>query len=618
VGRPGLGLATEATSEAPDFNAPLIRAPEDPTRWPAFRRSLDDWRTTTRGKLGYDDALYQREDFAWVPSCFSCCFLMVCDERFLDRHKGAYNVESFLDAGGEEFGGYDAVVLWHAYPRIGLDDRNQFDFYRDLPDGLEGLRGVTRRFHARGVRVFVDYNPWDTGTRREGEDDIDALVELVRDVEADGIFLDTMDRGAEGFRAKLDAARPGVVLESELALPVDRVADHHLSWAQWFRDGPVPGVLRNKWLERRHMQHQIQRWSHDHSGELQSAWMNGSGMMVWENVFGSWVGWSRRDRSILRALLPIQRRYGRLFSGERWKPLVPTLAKDVYASLWEGEDGVRLWTLVNRSELAVEGPLLRAPSSSGHRYLDLVKGRDAKTRVDGESVALEGRLEPRGLGSFLSGARESLGPDVDTFLAGQRAIAAQASPDATSPTLQKRRVPVAPTPTVPGASLPRGMVLLPAATLRMRTTFRVRECGFYGDHGAHLPGGGFRGFHREDAFEREVSIRTIAIDRTPVTNAEFAVFLRESGYRPRHTLDTRRASFGTGRAPTIHRQAWRSTPWCTWTSTMRAPTHGGQESASRRRRSGSTRRRARTGDGGPGVTSTALSSATVRARERPR
>jgi formylglycine-generating enzyme required for sulfatase activity len=35
--------------------------------------------------------------------------------------------------------------------------------------------------------------------------------------------------------------------------------------------------------------------------------MNGGGMLVWENVFGSWIGWNERDRSILRAMIAIQR-----------------------------------------------------------------------------------------------------------------------------------------------------------------------------------------------------------------------------------------------------------------------------------------------------------------------
>ncbi len=60
-----------------------------------------------------------------------------------------------------------------AYPRIGVDDRNQFDFYRDMPGGLNGLRELSRRCHRRNVKVLIDYNPWDTGTRREGKNDLD-------------------------------------------------------------------------------------------------------------------------------------------------------------------------------------------------------------------------------------------------------------------------------------------------------------------------------------------------------------------------------------------------------------------------------------------------------------
>ena len=86
--------------------------------------------------------------------------------------------------------------------------------------------------------------------------------EMVAAMEVDGIFLDTMSRGAAEFRSMLDAVRPGVALEGEGALPIEHVHDHHMSWAQWFNDSAVPGVLRNKWFERRHLQHRIDRLAH--------------------------------------------------------------------------------------------------------------------------------------------------------------------------------------------------------------------------------------------------------------------------------------------------------------------------------------------------------------------
>jgi hypothetical protein len=45
------------------------------------------------------------------------------------------------------------------------------------------------------------------------------LASLVGEIEADGIFLDTLSQGSGFFRSKLDAVRHGVVLESEETVP---------------------------------------------------------------------------------------------------------------------------------------------------------------------------------------------------------------------------------------------------------------------------------------------------------------------------------------------------------------------------------------------------------------
>jgi formylglycine-generating enzyme required for sulfatase activity len=485
--------------------------------------------------MAYDDTFYRRPEFNWVSSCYCCCFLMMCDETFYDRDRNQYTVDSLIDDGIQRFGGYDAVVLWHAYPRIGFDNRNQFDFYRDMPGGLEGLRSVSRTFRKRGVKVFINYNPWDTGTRREGRPDADMLAELVAMIEADGIFLDTLHEGMDDLRSKLDAARPGVVLESELTLPVERIHDHHMSWAQGFTDSKVPGVLWNKWLERRHMMHQIKRWNLDHSGELQTAWMNGSGILVWENVFGSWVGWSGRDCSILRAMLPIQRRFADLFCGEEWTPLIETEKAGVYASLWEGR-GLRLWTLVNRTETLVEGTLLKVPHRNGVRYFDLIAGREAGQIGDGTAL-LNGAIRARGIGAFISGRDDAVGIDFADFVAQQADLEAHASSSTSIIARDETLREVVPTGKYRANGIPDGMVLIPKASVHMDVRYRSRECGFYQapqlDGSAHPR----QGLNQIVSFTRNVQLAPYAIDLTPVTNAEFARFLKATGYKPSQTAN---------------------------------------------------------------------------------
>lgn len=510
-----------------DPAADVIKAPHDPALWPSFREQLADWRSRTLRELQHSDALYQRPDFAWAPSVYSCCFLMLCDERFYDASAGRYRTQEWIEAARSDFGGFDGVVLWHAYPRVGLDDRNQFDFYRDAPGGLKGLRAVVDELHGAGIRVFIDYNPWDTGTRREPQGDIDTLCEFVGALDADGIFLDTMKEGAAEFRQKLDAVRPGVVLEGEIALPMTRLTDHHMAWAQWFADSEAPGVVRNKWLERRHQLHHVARWNRDRTAEFQMAWMNGTGTLIWDNVFGTWVGYSEREKSLLRAMLPIQRSFVSLFTGEGWTPLTPTNAPDVYASLWESP-GRRLWTLVNRADSEVQVELPGVALRDGEQAWDLVRG----CAIESPRVT----IRPRGIGCLLAARTESLGADFDAFLQRQRTLDQAAHWDPAFPAhVQTRIMRVPSTPAYARSSAPPDMAVIPGGPYSFTVTYRIRECGWYESTPEQIKGWGR--LHQLTSRQEVVVLAPYAIDLTPVTNGHYAAFLAASGYRPKEATN---------------------------------------------------------------------------------
>ena len=528
--------ASSAKSAAPSAAEPpplqvgaLIPPPADPSFLDAWRRQLAKWKGDAHKANGYDPAKssYCLPEFAWAARNYSCAFAMLWDSRLLDPATGKFKSAEYLAQMRQEFGSFDSILLWQAYPVMGIDSRNQFDYYRDMPGGLEGLRKLVQDFHEAGVRCYITYNPWDVYTRREPVSDFVALRDIIVAIDADGIFLDALGNAA-GLRATIDGpgGKAGVVLEGEFMAELANLPDLHNSWAQDKAkgDSPAPGVLRNKWYEPRHINHQIERWNTDHSAELHSAWMNGSGIMVWDNIFSSPnnVQWSARDKSLLRAMLPILRRYHDLFANQdNWTPLVKTVQPDVYASLW-ASGGERLWTIVNRAGTAKSGSVLKIPHEADNLYFDLVAGQGLKAVPAGGEVELAVSIQPRGLGCVYAAKEGEIKPDLKKFLASQAEIRTREDWSTARPEQKERLIAVKPTKRYTSVKeLPPGMIpVAPVSGLKMKTTFRTtqsRECGGY-----------------QAPAERTVRLKPYAIDETVVTNDQFRKFLEKSTFRPAH------------------------------------------------------------------------------------
>ncbi|MGD0810884.1 MAG: SUMF1/EgtB/PvdO family nonheme iron enzyme [Acidimicrobiales bacterium] len=513
-------------SELEELFEALRTAPANDPDWSAWVTEIRQWRQKARQECLNDDARYNVAQSQWAREAYVCGLVMLWDESFYDPASGTFLVEEYLDDAEREFGGFDVLILWHAYPRIGFDERNQYDFYRDIPGGLSALADIIARLHRRGVRAVIDYNPWDLETRREPLPDARVLADLVARAEPDGIFLDTLANAPGDLRGEIDKVSPANVFQSEGVVPLTGVSDHLMSWAQWVAPLKERFLMRDHWFEQRHMQHLVRRWHDRHRDELLTAWLNGAGVVMWENVFGSWYPWDEGDKALLKTMHRAQRAFGDLLSLGDWTPFVPMPSDALRASRWE-RGGAVLWALANCSESDVTQTDLSYALAPGTVTVDVFAGRTVDPREPSVTVPARGvacLVSIRGENQReVWSAIERAHPD--TSMAGNLGAA---YPETTAPVEPPVRRPVA--KSASRALLP-GTRVVPPGPRSFESVFRLRECGTY-VRADHL-NQDFPDQEQERSSQRALDVAGLAIDELPVSNAGFERFLDSTGYTPK-------------------------------------------------------------------------------------
>lgn len=509
----------------------MLHGPQDPAAQPAWLSGLKQWRAERLTRMRYDGREYERPELLWTRRVFSQNQMLVWDRTFYDPEQRRYTVDRYLADVEARLGPIDAVLIWHVYPNLGVDERNSFDLLRDLPGGLPALKDVVDQFHRRGVKVFFPILAWDTSTRPEGKPVWTALVELLKDIGADGINFDTLESAPVEFhRASLAAGHP-LALEPQFSIRDESVLWSTLSWSDWVTWEDlhypfVPMVNKVRWIEPRHMVNVTDRFTRDKRNSLQHALFNGIGYVTMENLWGFWYGMTPHDAEAVNRITRTLRAGAPELTSPDWEPHSPTLQPGVFASRFPGAERT-LWTLVNRNEYAVSGEQLRAPAREGLRYYDLWRGSELTPTLDGGTATLHFAMEGLGFGAVLA-TREPLPASVKDLLAymADRSKRPLGSYSREWKPLPQTMVEIP--PTRPADAAPEGMVRIPAGDY----DFVVR--------GIEIEGGNDAGvdvqYPWEDSPRRHhrnrMRIGSFFIDRTPVTNRAFKRFLDATGYRP--------------------------------------------------------------------------------------
>lgn len=304
--------------------------------WPeAFELCRAQWRAQ------YDFSEYDREDLRWFRSCAVHQFTFLYGKEGFDHQRQRIDVDRLVQE-GEEFGGFDTVILWNQYPRLGVDERTQWDFYNDFPGGRKALRQAVDQLHSHNIRVLLPFIPWDQNEAESTDSMGDELARIARDTDLDGFHLDTLQTLPYSMREKLDQVRPGIVLETQSHPMKKRTMEYiTTSWDEFWSADPMPEVDVLRFMHPQHAAPVIGRWlrMQDKDTLIKRAEFGGASIVIWQDIFGRWMPYNQAQKRRIARWKHIYRQYLDIYMGRNPIPLYPTGVQSVYCNVFQDDGG---------------------------------------------------------------------------------------------------------------------------------------------------------------------------------------------------------------------------------------------------------------------------------------
>lgn len=374
-----------------------FRAVIPPGGWVTYRIYIDnhagDWRDGLRMMFRdrwlydletFDTSLFQRADLAWIRQSYLLLLQFAWDQDYYDALAGQYRFDTFLTHWNHLVGGFEAFMLWPTWPRLGVDQRNQWDMYKDLPGGLTEIRRQVEVARKAGTRYFIAYNPWDESTRRE--DHLSGMEDMLRTLNADGVVLDTWGQSSREFQGAADRVKPGVILYSEgMAVPKDMpgIVAGRVHDAIYM----PPPLNLNKLIKPDFAIFRVIQVAEGRiHREIAVAFFNGYGSEL--NIMRPGrPGWIDEELAYLGRTTKILRENSSVFLNQDWTPLVRTVADSIWVNAWPGKEKT-LFTVYNLRPEGWSGPLFRTKVDTSYHAVDLWHHEELPVSVANDSAML--------------------------------------------------------------------------------------------------------------------------------------------------------------------------------------------------------------------------------------
>jgi formylglycine-generating enzyme required for sulfatase activity len=316
----------------------------------------------------FDNSILRREDLKWFRNCYAVNLMMNWDKRFYDYRDRKFYVKEHLEKMKKLMGGYDVYGIWPTWPALGMDQRNQWDMFRDLPGGYDKLKEIADLCHQSGTRFFVCYNPWDESTR-SGEGHFEGMTNITKTVGIDGFVLDTRGGSSVELQQAADAARPGVIMYSEgMAVPVDMqgIPSGRVHNALYY----PPMLNLNKFIKPDFAIFRVAEEAREAiRREFNVSFFNGYGTEI-NNFPAGKFEWSDDQMRYWGKLLRIQRENSENFLQASYVPLIPTKQDHIYVNKWPSENKT-LYTIYNLIPQGYQGDLIETEPEDGYHYVDI-------------------------------------------------------------------------------------------------------------------------------------------------------------------------------------------------------------------------------------------------------